>query len=82
VVSNWDGWQVVKANATAPASGYSPILSNQIWYNLADRVAKFSIIPACRYEKVSIIVWSPLGGGFLTDRFQQGDTPEPDSNFR
>src|SRR3972149_3603799 len=39
-VSNWDGWHVVKANVFAGASGLTPVLSNQIWYNLADRSAE------------------------------------------
>ena len=36
-VSNWDGWHVVKANCHARSANLTPILSNQIWYNLADR---------------------------------------------
>ena len=74
-VSNWDGWMVVKANAIARSRGYSQILSNQIWYTLIDRAAEFSLIPACRDEKVSIMIWSPLGNGFLSGRLKRGDPP-------
>src|SRR5262249_54777627 len=38
-VSNWDGWHVVKASEIARAGRLSPLVSNQIWYNLADRGA-------------------------------------------
>ena len=44
-VSNWAGWQVVKANMHADRHGLTPIVSNQIWYNLADRTAEFALIP-------------------------------------
>ena len=60
-VSNWEGWQVVKANAFARANGLSPLVSNQIWYNLCDRSPEFSIIPACRDQQVAIIVWGGSG---------------------
>ena len=79
-VSNWGGWQVVKANSFARQFGLTPILSNQIWYSLADRVAEFAIIPACRDQGVSIIAWGALAQGFLTGRYHRGDEgPPPDS---
>lgn len=79
-VSNWDGWQVVRASDYAQTMGLSPILSNQVWYNLADRTSEFSIIPACRDRKVSIIAWSALASGFLTGRYKRGD-PYPGGRF-
>ena len=72
-VSNWDGWHVVKANCHARSANLTPILSNQIWYNLADRVAENSVIPACQDQSVSIIAWGALGIGFLTGKYRRGD---------
>ena len=69
-VSNWDGWHVVKGNAHAQLAGLTPIVSNQIWYSIADRVAEFSMIPACRDRKVSIIAWGALAGGFLSGKYR------------
>ena len=68
-VSNWGGWQVVKANMHAHRYGLTPIVSNQIWYNLADRTAEFALIPACRDQDVSIMVWGAYAQGFLTGRY-------------
>ena len=79
-VSNWGGWQVVKANMYARQFGLTPLVSNQIWYTLADRVAEFAIIPACRDQNVSIIAWGALAQGFLTGRYRRGDEgPTPES---
>ena len=81
-VSNWDGWHVVNANNHARRFNLTPIVSNQIWYTLADRVAEFSIIPACRHQNVSIIAWGVLGEGFLTGRYRRGAScPHPGSRF-
>lgn len=81
-VSNWDGWHVVKANDYAKYNGLTPIISNQIWYTLADRVAENSIIPACKDQKVSIIAWGALALGFLTGRYSRGETRiDPKSKF-
>lgn len=81
-VSNWDGWHVVQANLHARQFGLTPILSNQIWYTLADRVAEFSIIPACRANDVSIIAWGVYAEGFLTGRYRRGATgPRPGGRF-
>ncbi len=80
-VSNWDGWHVVKANMHAKAGGLTPILSNQIWYNLADRCAEHSLIPACRDQQVSIIAWGIMAEGFLAGKYKRGDK-EPASGAK
>ncbi len=81
-VSNWDGWHVVKANTHAKFSGLTPLASNQIFYNLANRAAEDSVIPACRDQKVSIIAWGALAQGFLAGRYRRGAKgPAPGSNF-
>ena len=76
-VSNWGGWQVVKANMHADRYGLTPIVANQIWYNLADRTAEFALIPACRDQRVSIMVWGAYAQGFLTGRYTRKMTEPP-----
>lgn len=77
-VSNWGGWQTVKGSMHARQFNLSPIVSNQIWYNIADRVAEFDIIPACRDQNISIIGWGVLAQGFLTGRYSRTDRqPNP-----
>jgi len=81
--SNWDGWHVVKANDYARQYSLTPVVSNQIWYTLADRVSENSIIPACKDQKVSIIAWGALAQGFLTGKYKRQDTkPDPKSRFK
>jgi aryl-alcohol dehydrogenase-like predicted oxidoreductase len=81
-VSNFDGWHVVKAQRVAEERGYLAVAANQIWYNLADRGAENSIIPACREEQVSVIAWGVLGEGFLTGEHYRGmNGPAPGSKM-
>ena len=76
-VSNWGGWQLVKANMHARHFNLTPIVSNQIYYNVADRVAEFAVIPACRDQNVSIIAWGVFAQGFLTGRYSRADKGPP-----
>ena len=71
-VSIWDGWHVVKANTFSKFSGLTKLVSNQIWYNVADRVTEHSVIPACRDQKVSILAWGIFAQGFLTGKYRRG----------
>jgi aryl-alcohol dehydrogenase-like predicted oxidoreductase len=81
-ISNWDGWQVVKANCYAKSANLTPFISNQIFYSIADRIAENSVIPACRDENVSIIVWGALAHGFLAGTQKRGDkAPAKDSRL-
>jgi aryl-alcohol dehydrogenase-like predicted oxidoreductase len=76
-VSNWDGWHVVKAVCHARRWGRAPPISNQIWYNLVDRSAENSVIPACHDVGVGIIVWGSLGQGMLSGRYRRGSDDPP-----
>ena len=82
-VSNWDGWHVVKANTFARQNGLTPIISNQIWYNMADRSAENSITPACCDQGVGVMVWGALAEGFLAGKYKRGDKkPVPGAKIR
>src|SRR5688572_23688339 len=50
--SNWDAWHVVRANGAADRAGIPRILSDQVWYCLADRTMEHAILPACRDQGV------------------------------
>jgi aryl-alcohol dehydrogenase-like predicted oxidoreductase len=76
-VSNWDGWHVVKAAMHARHLGLAPLISNQIWYNLVDRSAENSVIPACHDVGVGIVVWGSLGQGLLSGQYRRGSEQRP-----
>jgi aryl-alcohol dehydrogenase-like predicted oxidoreductase len=73
-VSNFVGWQLQKAVLLARFAGHPPIVTLQPQYNLLARDIEFEVIDVCVNEGVGILPWSPLGGGWLTGKYQR-DTP-------
>lgn len=73
-VSNFTGWQLQKAASLTQHLGLTPIVTLQPQYNLLVRDIEFELTDVCRNEGIGILPWSPLGGGWLTGKYQR-DTP-------
>jgi aryl-alcohol dehydrogenase-like predicted oxidoreductase len=63
--SNFAGWQIVQAAASAARRHFLGPVSEQSLYNLTARTVELEVIPACRAMGVGLIPWSPLAGGVL-----------------
>jgi aryl-alcohol dehydrogenase-like predicted oxidoreductase len=63
--SNFAGWQIADACATAASRHFLGLVSEQSLYNLAARTIELEVIPACRAHGVGLVPWSPLAGGLL-----------------
>ena len=75
-VSNFTGWQLMKACKTSELRNYAPVVSHQIYYSLHDRDAELELIPAGVDQGVGALIWSPLAGGLLTGKYRRNhDTP-------
>src|SRR3954449_13332482 len=70
--SNYTGWQLMKALATADARGYQRFVSQQIYYSLQARDAEYELVPASIDQGLGILVWSPLAGGLLSGKYRRG----------
>ncbi len=70
-LSNWAAWQVMKAVGITQARQLAPILSLQAYYTLAGRDLEREIVPMLRSEKIGLLVWSPLAGGFLSGKYDR-----------
>jgi len=75
-LSNWAAWQVMKAIGIARARNLCPILSLQAYYTLVGRDLEREIIPLLQSEKVGLMVWSPLAGGYLSGKHEAPDASE------
>jgi aryl-alcohol dehydrogenase-like predicted oxidoreductase len=73
-VSNFTGWQLQKAVLLAEHLRLAPVVTLQPQYNLLARDVEFELVDVCRNEGIGILPWSPLGGGWLTGKYQR-DTP-------
>ncbi len=69
--SNFAGWQIAQANATAAARHFLGLVSEQSLYNLSARTVELEVLPACCAHGVGVIPWSPLAGGLLGGALQK-----------
>jgi aryl-alcohol dehydrogenase-like predicted oxidoreductase len=74
-VSNFCGWQLMKALATADRAGSARFVSQQIHYTLEAREAEYELVPISLDQGLGILVWSPLAGGFLSGKYRRGQAP-------
>ncbi|ROO86291.1 aryl-alcohol dehydrogenase-like predicted oxidoreductase [Actinocorallia herbida] len=75
-VSNFAGWQLMKALATSDARGYERFVSNQVYYSLECRDAEYELLPASIDQGLGIIAFSPLARGLLTGKHRRGRVSE------
>lgn len=70
-LSNWAAWQVMKAIGLTQLRQLAPIISLQAYYTLAGRDLEREVIPMLTAEKVGLMVWSPLAGGYLSGKYDR-----------
>jgi len=76
-VSNFSGWHLMKALATADRYGLPRYVANQAYYSLVGRDYEWELMPLGLDQGVGAVVWSPLGWGRLTGKIRRGaPTPE------
>lgn len=73
--SNTTGWQLQKIMTTARLGGYVVPIVFQPQYNLLDRHIEWELLPCCIEEQLGLTPWSPLGGGWLTGKYQRQTAP-------
>lgn len=73
--SNFLAWQMMKALAYSDYYNLVRFISVQPQYSLINREMDREVLPLCKEENVGVIPWAPIGGGFLTGKYQAGVTP-------
>ena len=74
-LSNFTGWQLQLFVSTAKAMGGPVPISFQQQYSLMSRECEYEMAPAAIHNRLGMLPWSPLAGGFLTGKYQRGTTP-------
>ena len=74
-VSNFKAWQVMKALAISEQQGLSRFISGQYQYSLVQRDVEYEFEDLCQSEGVGLTAWGPLGGGFLSGKYQRNERP-------
>ena len=74
-LSNFTGWQLTKAVHLARALNIAAPVTLQPQYSLLVREIEWEIVPAAVDAGMGLLPWSPLGGGWLSGKYQRGERP-------
>ncbi len=67
--SNLAAWQIMKSFGVSALNHLDKFITLQAYYSLAGRELEREIVPMLTDQKMGLLVWSPLAGGFLTGKF-------------
>lgn len=68
---NLPAWRIMKAISISDSKGWNRFCSLQMYYSIAGRDIEREVVPLALEEKLAILPWSPLAGGFLTGKFKR-----------
>jgi len=74
-LSNFTGWQLTKAVHLARALNVAGPVTLQPQYSLLVREIEWEIVPAALDAGLGLLPWSPLGGGWLSGKYQRHERP-------
>jgi aryl-alcohol dehydrogenase-like predicted oxidoreductase len=74
--SNVTAWQLMKGLAYSEYNHLSKFVSLQAYYTIAGRDVEREILPLLQDQKVGMMVWSPLAGGFLSGKYKRNAVGE------
>lgn len=72
--SSMAAWQLTKALYTAELEGLDRFEVTQPMFNAADRPEEY--LAVCADQNLAVCPYSPLGGGFLTGKYAEGEITE------
>ncbi|MFP4166936.1 MAG: aldo/keto reductase [Opitutales bacterium] len=74
--SNETAWGTMKSLETARANGLSRYETIQNNFSIANRRFEDALAEVCRREGLSLLPYSPIGGGVLSGKYNDGKRPE------
>jgi len=77
--SNFSGWHLMKSLSVSERYGWPRYVGHQVYYSLIGREYEWELMPLAVDQKVSALVWSPLGWGRLTGKIRR-NAPVPQSS--
>jgi aryl-alcohol dehydrogenase-like predicted oxidoreductase len=77
--SEWPAERIQAAIDLSKSRGFTPFVSSQPQYSLLWREPEEEVVPLCAANGISQIVWSPLGQGVLSGKYDPDKPPPKDS---
>jgi aryl-alcohol dehydrogenase-like predicted oxidoreductase len=70
--ANYPAWLFAHSNAIAARNRWTPLICNQVAYNIFERGIEVEILPQAVAEKVAITAYRPLAEGLLAGKYKAG----------
>jgi len=77
--SGASGSQLVECQWAAHAQRSTRPVAEQTHYSLLARASEDDVLPTCRRHSIGVIVYGPLNGGWLADKYRRDEPPPPES---
>ena len=78
-VSNHAAWHIAKSLGISERRGLARFESVQAYYSIAGRELEREIVPLANDQRLAIMPWSPLAGGFLSGKYTRNNEKAGDS---
>lgn len=75
--SNWRAYRIAKALGISERHGWARFETTQAYYCLSARDIERELMHCLQEEKIGLLAWSPLDGGFLTGKFTRDGAMVP-----
>jgi len=72
--SNLTAWQTMKGLAISEKLNLEKFVTTQLYYSIGARDIEHELVPLCIDQRLGILCWSPLSGGFFTGKFRQNSS--------
>lgn len=72
--SNYEAWRLLESLWLSRWHDWAGFVCYQPQYSLVVRDIEDEIVPVCLNKGLGMAVWSPLGGGFLSGKYQPGQS--------
>jgi aryl-alcohol dehydrogenase-like predicted oxidoreductase len=73
--SNFSAWQVMRALETSRRERITGFSFQQIHLALTGRESERELVPLAIDQQMGLLIWGPLGSGFLSGKFKRGVAP-------
>src|SRR5580698_6211233 len=80
--SNLAAWQIMKSLGISTLGHLEKFITLQAYYSLVGRELEREIGPMLLDQKMGLLVWSPLAGGFLSGKFTRGGAADANAESR
>ena len=77
--SGASGSQLVEGQWAAHEHGRTRPVAEQTHYSILSRASEYDVLPTCSRHNIGVIVYGPLNGGWLADKYRRDAPPPLDS---